>query len=77
MPAAIGSNDIGLDRGLLGALILWSLTAWGRKLLMVEPNYRYRAVTDDKAERRAVEQSFAQSILWGFIIEAESNGHAL
>jgi hypothetical protein len=49
----------------------------GIKLLMVQPNYSYRAVTTDKAERRAVEQSFAQSVIWGFTIEAENNGHAL
>ncbi|MEI9809424.1 MAG: DUF5117 domain-containing protein [Bacteroidota bacterium] len=77
LPAALGSNDIGLDRGLLGdnRIIVFNLV--GRKLLMVQPNYNYRAVTTDKAEQRAVGQSFAQSILWGFVIEAESNGHAL
>jgi hypothetical protein len=77
LPAAIGSNDIGLDRGLLGdgRIILFNRT--GRKLMMVQPNYNYRAVTTDKNEQRAVEQSFAQSILWGFTIEAESNGHVL
>ena len=77
MPAAIGSNDIGLDRGLLGDGRIVIFNRVGRKLLMVQPNYSYRAVTTDKAERRAVEQSFAQSTLWGFSIEAESNGHAL
>jgi len=77
MPAAIGSNDIGLDRGLLGDGRIVIFNRVGRKLLMVQPNYSYRAVTTDKAERRAVEQSFAQSIIWGFSIEAESNGHAL
>jgi hypothetical protein len=77
MPAAIGSNDIGLDRGLLGGGHIVVFNRVGRKLLLVEPNYSYRAVTTDKAERRAVEQSFAQSTIWGFTIEAESNGHAL
>ncbi|HTD94340.1 MAG TPA: zinc-dependent metalloprotease [Chitinophagaceae bacterium] len=77
MPAAIGSNDIGLDRGLLGDTRIVRFQRIGRKLLMVQPNYDYRAVTSDKAEKRAVEQSFAQSTLWGFTIEAESNGHVL
>lgn len=77
MPAAIGSNDIGLDRGLLGDGRIVIFNRVGRKLLMVQPNYSYRAVTTDNAERRAVEQSFAQSTLWGFTIEAETNGHAL
>ncbi|MEO7394890.1 MAG: DUF5117 domain-containing protein, partial [Chitinophagaceae bacterium] len=77
LPAALGSNDIGLDRGLLGDTRIIKFSRVGRKILMVQPNYDYRAVTDDKAEKKAVEQSFAQSILWGFAIEAESNGHIL
>src|SRR4051812_34276860 len=77
LPAGLGSNDIGLDRGLLGNTAIVKFVRSGRKLLLVEPNYDYRAVTNDKAERRVVEQSFAQSALWGFLIEAESNGHVL
>jgi hypothetical protein len=77
LPAALGSNDIGLDRGLLGDTRIIKFNRVGRKLLMIQPNYEYRAVTNDKAEKKAVEQSFAQSVLWGFSIEAESNGHAL
>src|SRR5436190_9808805 len=44
---------------------------------MIQPNYDYRAITKDAAEKRAVEQSFAQSTLWGFTVEAESNNHYL
>jgi hypothetical protein len=77
LPAGLGSNDIGLDRGLLGNTAIVKFVRTGRKLLLIEPNYDYRAVTADKAERRAVEQSFAQSALWGFTIEAESNGRLL
>jgi hypothetical protein len=77
LPAALGSNDIGLDRGLLGESRVIKFTRTGRKLLMVQPNYDYRATAADAAEKKAVEQSFAQSTLWGFTIEAESNGHLL
>ena len=77
LPAGLGSNDIGLDRGLLGGSRIVRFNRTGRKLLMTQPNYDYRAITSDKAEKRAVEQSFAQSVLWGFNIEAESNGHLL
>jgi hypothetical protein len=73
LPAGLGSNDIGLDRGLLGAEKLVKFIKVGRKILLVQPNYNYRALSSDPAERRAVEQSFAQSTLWGFNIEAESN----
>ena len=77
LPAGIGSNDIGLDRGLLGEDRVVKFQKVGRKLLLVQPNYAYRAVTTDKAEQQAVEQSFAQSTIWGFTVEAESNGKVL
>ncbi len=77
LPSALGSNDIGLDRGLLGDTKIVRFNRVGRKLLLVQPNYDYRAVTLNKAEKRAVEQSFAQSTIWGFTIEAESNSHML
>ncbi len=77
LPGGLGSNDIGLDRGLLGGGRIVKFTKVGRKVLMVQPNYDYRAVTSDAAEKRAVEQSFAQSTLWGFVLEAESNNHYL
>lgn len=77
LPAGLGSNDVGLDRGLLDATRIVKFTRVGRKILMIVPNYDYRATTHDPAERRAVEQSFAQSAIWGFTAEAESNGHLL
>ncbi len=77
LPAGLGSNDIGLDRGLLGNTAIVKFSRVGKKLLLTELNYNYRALTTDKAERRAVEQSFAQSVLWGFTIEAETNGRFL
>lgn len=77
LPAGIGSNDVGADRGKLGNEKIVRFSRVGRKILMIQPNYQYRAVTTNKAEQRDVEQSFAQSTLWGFTVEAESNGHAL
>ena len=77
LPAGLGSNDIGLDRGLTGDTRIVKLVRVGRKILMVQPNYAYRAITNDPNEKRAVEQSFAQSTLWGFVAEAESNNAVL
>jgi Met-zincin/Domain of unknown function (DUF5117) len=77
LPAGLGSNDIGLDRGLLGGGRIVKFSKVGRKLLMVEPNYGYRAITTDENEKKAVEQSFAQSVLWGFTIEAETGNRIL
>ncbi len=77
LPAGLGSNDVGLDRGLLGAERIVKFSKNGRKILLIQPNYNYRAITNDIAEKRAVEQSFAQSVLWGFTIEAETGDHYL
>jgi len=77
LPAGLGSNDIGLDRGLLGGTHVVKFERVGRKLLMVEPNFNYRAVTNDAAEKRALQQSFASSTLWGFTIEAETGKKVL
>jgi hypothetical protein len=73
----LGSNDIGLDRGLQagGRIVVFKKS--GRKVLLVEPNQNFRAVTNDLAEKKAVEQSFASSTLWGFSAEAETNGKFL
>ena len=77
LPAGVGSNDIGLDRGQIGRARVVKFIRSGPKLLLVQPNYRYRANTDNPAERRAVEEAFASSVLWGFKIEAEENGRLL
>ncbi len=77
LPAGIGSNDIGLDRGQLGGTHIVRFERTGPKVLLMEENLAYRAVTSDADERRAVRDSFAESALWGFTVAAEENGHAL
>ncbi len=77
LPAGLGSNDIGLDRGVMGTTSVVRFNRVGNKVLMIEPNYSYRALSNDLAEKRAVEQSFAQSTLWGFVIAAEGSGSVL
>jgi hypothetical protein len=73
LPAGIGSNPIGLDRGQLGDSHVVFFERIGSKVLLVKPNYAYRALSNNAAERRAVEESFARSILWGFKIESETS----
>lgn len=77
LPAGLGSNDIGLDRGQIGDTRIVYFNKVGKKILLVQPNYDYRAETNDQNEKRAVAQSFAQSTLFGFTIEAEDNGQFL
>jgi hypothetical protein len=73
LTAAIGSNDLGIDRNQLGAERVVKFSRRGPKVLMFQPNYSYRAITNNAAEVKAVEDSFAQSVLWGFTITAEDS----
>jgi hypothetical protein len=77
LPAGLGSNPVGLDRGQLGTSAITFFERVGQKVLLIQPNYRYRALSSDAAERRAVEESFARSVLWGFRVEAEEGGRVL
>ena len=77
LPAGIGSNDIGLDRGQLGQERVVRFTRSGPRVLLVAPNLAFRAVTNDAVERRAVEDSFASSVLAGFEVTAEEGSKVL
>src|SRR5690349_169590 len=77
LPAGVGSNDIGLDRGQLGATRVVRFERSGPKVLLIQENLDYRAVTSDVDEQRAVRESFAESVLWGFKVEAEDGERAL
>ncbi|HEX6184941.1 MAG TPA: DUF5117 domain-containing protein, partial [Pyrinomonadaceae bacterium] len=77
LPTGVGSNPLGLDRGQLGNTRVVRFERTGPKVLLVEPNQRYRAITRDAAERRAVEESFARSVIWGFKVEASEGGRVL
>lgn len=74
LSSGIGSNDIGLDRGQLGNEQVVYFKKAGNKLLLVQPNLKFRALTDNALEKKSVEQAFATSILFGFPIEEEKNG---
>ena len=77
LAAGLGSNDIGLDRGESGAGRIVTFQRIGPKVLMVQSNQNFRSSSRNAAERRAVEDSFAKSVLWGFTVAAESNGSVL
>jgi hypothetical protein len=75
LSSGIGSNDIGLDRGQLGNEQVVYFRKAGNKLLLIQPNLKYRALTENTLEKRSVEQAFAKSILFGFKIEEEKDGN--
>ncbi len=73
LASGVGSNDIGLDRGQLGNERVVYFQKAGNKLLLIQPNLKYRANTDNEQERKSIEQAFAKSVLFGFKILSEEN----
>ena len=74
LPAGLGSNDIGLDRSQLGGTQVVKFHRIGPKILLIRPNYSFRAISDSAAERKAVDDGFARSVIWGFQVAEESEG---
>jgi hypothetical protein len=77
LAAGLGSNPVGLDRGQLGESIILAAHRVGPKVLLVQPNYRFRAMTSDSAVRGTVRDAFAPSTRWGFDIAAETGSRVL
>lgn len=67
----IGSNDIGIDRGQLGNGVVVKFQKAGNKLLLIQPNQDYRALTSNEDERKSIEEAFAKSVLHGFVIKEQ------
>ena len=69
----IGSNDIGIDRGQLGNGVVVKFQKAGNKLVLIQPNQDYRALTNNEDERKSIEEAFAKSVLHGFKIIEQKN----
>ncbi|NND62089.1 MAG: DUF5117 domain-containing protein [Flavobacteriaceae bacterium] len=70
----LGSNDIGLDRGQFGDQAVVKFLKSGNKLLLLQPNLKFRANSDNKLERKSISEAFAKSVLFGFPIKEEKEG---
>jgi hypothetical protein len=77
LTTGLGSNDIGLDRGQSGQGRVVKFQRIGPRVMMLQPNYTWRANSSNPDERRAAEDAFAKSILWGFSVAAETDGRVL
>ena len=78
LATGIGSNDIGLDRGQLGNERLVSFQKAGNKLLLIQPNLSFRAITTNKAEENSIKEAFAKSVIYGFkILETNDNKYLI
>ncbi len=76
LPTGVGSNPLGLDRGQLGTTKVVTFERAGNKVLLVQPNYDFRA-TGDAKQKKSVEESFAKSVIWGFKILAAEGDRVL
>jgi hypothetical protein len=74
LPWAIGSNDIGLDRGQSSESHMVEFRRVGTRIFLVEDNTRFRAVSANPDEAMSVRQAFAESVLWSGDIAAERIG---
>ena len=75
MPTGIGTG--GISRNNPGGSRVVKFIRMGQKVMLLQPNYSFRAVSDDLYERLAVEDAFGKSIIWGFKLEAEETGKLL
>jgi hypothetical protein len=72
LPYGTGSNDLGLDRGQTSQGLIVHFERIGPKVLLVEPNERFRTSSTDPNQQLSVKQSFPSSVLGGFTVAAQS-----
>ncbi len=77
MGSGLGSNPVGIDRGQLRGTHVLEPHRVGPRVLLMEPNYQFRARSDNPTEVQAVRDAFAPSVYWGFDIVAESGNRVL
>ena len=54
MGSGLGSNPVGIDRGQLRGTHVFEARRIGPRVLLVEPNYGFRAISDNASEVQAV-----------------------
>ena len=74
LATGLGSNPVGLDRGQLDEERVVKFRKVADRVFLIYENLKYRAVSQSAAERRAVRESFASSVLWGGKLEKSTSG---
>ena len=72
LTAGLGSNPVGLDRGYGVGGQLLRVERAGPRVHFIFENTRFQAVGADADERRATDQSFAESVVWAGEVAAVS-----
>ncbi|MAW79242.1 MAG: hypothetical protein CMI63_03310 [Parvularcula sp.] len=74
LTSGLGSNPVGLDRGLFDSGSLIAFRRVGDKMIAEQENWTYRATSDNPLEQKAVRESFARSFLWAGEVSATGPG---
>ncbi len=77
LSSGLGSNPVGLDRGQWGQTRLCVFKRVGKRVYLIQQNTGFRATSNNAAEKRAVNDSFADSVFWATDVVAESDGSVL
>ena len=72
-----GLGNLRLERGNLSRPQVVRFERRGARLLLVAANYAWRSSSPEQAQRDAVRQAFAESVLWAFDILGEEHGVVL
>lgn len=75
LTAGLGSNPVGLDRGSVEGGRIIAFRKVGKKAVIEQENWTYRASAENPLEKKSVANSFARSFLWaGEIVEEKPDG---
>ena len=78
LATGVGSIDVRtLDRGNLVGSALVTFRQAGPKVLFVQKNLAFRSTTDSLDLANSIQESFAESVLGAFMIEAQEEGRFL
>lgn len=77
MTSGLGSNPVGIDRGLGGSSEILRFFRVNDQIFAEFENMRYRAIGAGPDEANATLQSFARSVVWSTDIVAEDDGRVL
>lgn len=70
-------NVSGESRGEWGGTRVQKFSRQGKKVFLTQSNFRYRAQSDDRMERKAVDDAYFSTITDGFTVVAETDGRVL
>ncbi|GJL98054.1 MAG: peptidase [Hyphobacterium sp.] len=77
LTSGMGSNPVGIDRGLGGSSEILRFFRVNDRIFVEFENTRYRALGAAADEAAATRQSFARSVVWSTEIVAEEGGNVL